>query len=208
LIFNQDLADMPIGADFNVVVPAVDLRAFVHTATADNVIANRTVISHPLLDDNPGAIVHVTPNWNPGGTDGTYNDHPIGIYYENDRWWIFNQDLAAVPVDADFNVVVPPSSLAFVHTATASNVSANNSAITHPLLDGNPNAVAHVTQNWNATGTPGIYNNHPIGVYYTGGGWRIFNQDLAAMPFGADFNISALPVIFADGFESGDVSAW
>jgi hypothetical protein len=43
----------------------------------------------------------------PGGS-GKYNNHPIGVWYDRDRskWAIFNQDRAAMPVGADFNVAV------------------------------------------------------------------------------------------------------
>jgi hypothetical protein len=41
-----------------------------------------------------------------------------------------------------------------------------------------------VTQLWT-----GVYNPHPVGVFYTGGKWTIFNEDLAAMPVGAKFNV-------------------
>ena len=41
-------------------------------------------------------------------SDGTYNDHAIGVWYDDDRqrWAIFNQDLAAMPDGSAFNVVV------------------------------------------------------------------------------------------------------
>lgn len=43
--------------------------------------------------------------------------------------------------------------------------------------------------NWNPPGAIGGYNNHPIGVYYTGTQWAIFNQDLAPMSVGLGFNV-------------------
>ena len=53
---------------------------------------------------NPDAVILVTPNWNPGGQGGLYHDHPIGVYYCLDRWAIFNQDMAPMPLGAAFNV--------------------------------------------------------------------------------------------------------
>src|SRR5688500_10320127 len=81
---------------------------FVHTATVANVLGNWTTISHPSLDGNPNAIVLITPNWNPGGVGGTYNDHEVGIYYTGTNWAIFNQDLALMPAGPAFNVYIPP----------------------------------------------------------------------------------------------------
>ena len=60
-----------------------------------------------LTNGNPNAIVVVTPNWNPGGVcPCVYNNHPIGVWYTGSQWAIFNQDIAAMPVNASFNVYV------------------------------------------------------------------------------------------------------
>ncbi len=81
---------------------------FVHRATPQNTSTNSTYLDHPLTNDNPNAVLSVTQNWNPGGGAGTYNDHPVGVWYAPDaqRWAIFNQDRAAMPERAAFNVVV------------------------------------------------------------------------------------------------------
>jgi hypothetical protein len=81
---------------------------FVHHATPENTSANSTYLDAPPTEGNPNAVLVVTHNWNPGGSPGKYNDHPIGVWYDRDRskWAIFNQDRAAMPVGADFNVAV------------------------------------------------------------------------------------------------------
>jgi Short C-terminal domain len=80
--------------------------AFVHSATAENITANSTYLDNPLINGDPDAIVYVTPNWNPEGSAGKYDNHPIGVWYDTRRkkWAIFNQDRAAMPKGADFNV--------------------------------------------------------------------------------------------------------
>jgi uncharacterized membrane protein len=82
--------------------------AFVHTSTDDNISANSTYLDHPLLNGNPDAVVYVTQNWNPSGSGGTYNDHPVGVWYDVSRkkWAVFNQDRAEMPRDTSFNVAV------------------------------------------------------------------------------------------------------
>jgi hypothetical protein len=109
-VFNQDYTtDMPIGADFNVLIPTVDTSVFVHIARAANIDDNVTYIDHPLTNDNPNAIVFVTQNFNPGGVGGKYNDQPIGVWYSSaaQKWAVFNQDWSTdMPVDAAFNVIV------------------------------------------------------------------------------------------------------
>jgi hypothetical protein len=90
----------PGGAAFDAV--------FVHRATPENISANSTYLDDPLTNNNPDAILYVTQNWNPGGNGDTYNDHPIGVWYDSSRqrWAIFNQDREAMPDGAAFNVAV------------------------------------------------------------------------------------------------------
>src|SRR6185295_5219432 len=79
---------------------------FTHRAIASNITGDYTAIDHPLCNNDPNAILLVTQNWNPGGAGGTYNAHPVGVFYTGSRWAVFNQDLAAMPVNAAFNVMV------------------------------------------------------------------------------------------------------
>jgi hypothetical protein len=60
-----------------------------------------------------------------------------------------------------------------------------------PLVNGNPEAVVSVTQNWNPAGGAGVYNGHPGGVEYDTerGRWLVYNTDLAPMKEGAAFNM-------------------
>jgi hypothetical protein len=174
---------------------------FVHVATAANIAASgvghATVIDNPLTNGNPNAIILVTPNWNPGSVGGTYDDHPIGVWYSGGTWRIFNQDLAAMPVGAAFNVIVPTAGAGvFVQTVTSANIGGETTAIDNALTNGNPNAIVFVTPNYNpGGGCPCMYDSHPIGVFYStvaGNKWAIFNQDHAAMPLTASFNVFVL----------------
>ena len=81
---------------------------FVHHATSENISGNSTYLDNPLTNGYPNAILYVTQNWNPGGTAGTYNNHPIGVWYdtERQRWAVFNQDREPMPAGAAFNVAV------------------------------------------------------------------------------------------------------
>ncbi|MFN8506799.1 MAG: hypothetical protein U0547_04450 [Dehalococcoidia bacterium] len=75
--------------------------AFEWTATAASITGHVTVIDHPLLNNNPNAIVIFSQLW-----EGVYNDHPTAIYYNSGRWKIFNEDFAAMPNNAKFNILV------------------------------------------------------------------------------------------------------
>jgi len=179
-------------ACFNVKVLGESSSAFVQVATPQNSVDNYTIIDNPLTNGNPNAILMVTQNWNPGGRNGTYNNHPVGVWYTPaGRWSIFNEDQAPIAPKASFNVqVLNPSPSAFVYRAISSNVTNNYTVFKNGATDGNPNAIVLVTQNWNPLGKGGIYNRHEVGVWYTpDGSWSIFNVDRAAMTLQAAFNV-------------------
>ena len=186
-VFNQDLAPMPEGAGFNIFYPLAGYS--LHTATASNIISNWTVIDNPSLNGNPNAIFFITQNWNPPGGGGIYNNSPIGVWYDGSNWAIFNEDLAGMPQGAAFNIFIHAGNDDFVHIATTSNIVSKWTVIDNPSLNGNPNAIFFITQNWNPPGGGGIYNNSPTGVWYDGSNWAIFNQNGDPMPEGAAFNI-------------------
>lgn len=78
--------------------------AFRHTATAANITSNYTRISHPMCDGDSTAILIVTPTYG----NVIYNAHPIAVFYSSTsgKWAIYNEDLAAMPVNKQFNVLV------------------------------------------------------------------------------------------------------
>jgi hypothetical protein len=106
-IFNQDLTAVPAGATFEVIVPPAD-EGFVHRAGPADTFGNVTYLDDPLLNGRPDADVSVTPSWNPGGGGGVYDDHPVGVLYDEDagRWFVYNEDGASMPRRAAFNVAV------------------------------------------------------------------------------------------------------
>jgi hypothetical protein len=106
-IFNQDLAAVPAGSTFEVVVPAAS-ASFVHYANASNSAKNYTYLDDRLTNGRPDSELQVTQNWNPGGGSGVYNDHPVGVIYDSklDQWAIYNLDGAPLPQGAAFNIAV------------------------------------------------------------------------------------------------------
>ena len=104
-IFNQDLAPVPAGKTFEVVVPDEPER-FVHRATEENLYGETTYIDDPLVNGKADTDVSVTQNWNPGGGGGFYNDHPVGVRYDagRERWAIFNGDRSDIRPGTAFNV--------------------------------------------------------------------------------------------------------
>jgi microsomal dipeptidase-like Zn-dependent dipeptidase len=72
----------------------------------------------------------------------------------------------------------------FTHITDSRNVSYNYTLLDYPGLDNVPDmVVVFIPQN---DGTP---NNKPVGVWYTGSKWSIFNQDRQEMPLGVKFKV-------------------
>src|SRR5215213_6786334 len=70
---------------------------FIHHATRENITEHWTYIDHPLVNDNPDAILYVMPNYNPHGEKhAPHEPHPIGVWYDQNRgrWAIYNVDQA------------------------------------------------------------------------------------------------------------------
>lgn len=96
---------------------------------------------------------------------------------------------------ATTGIILPPAviytGVSFTHRAAPGTISGNVTVLDNPNTNGHPTAVLIVTQLWNPGGVGGVYNNHPIGVYYQSGAqrWAIYNQDFASMPTNASFNV-------------------
>jgi len=161
---------------------------YIHTTEAGNIVSNSTQLNHSELNDNPDAIFFIEQNNKPNGVDGSLNNHHIGVWYSVNRWLIYNQDLATMSVNISFNIFIPEEgdTNAFIHNATSDNITDNKTVLSHPLLDGNPDAKILITYNWHENA---VYNNHPTGVMYDGSNWVVFNEDLSPMPEGAAFNV-------------------
>jgi hypothetical protein len=84
---------------------------------------------------------------------------------------------------------VGTSTTAFIQASSVGNIFLDETTISNPLCDGDPNAVLIVTPSFNPPGVTGGINDHTIGVYYDGSHWNIFNEDGANMPVGIGFNV-------------------
>jgi hypothetical protein len=174
---------------------SAQVSTFTHTATDENSRGDYTYLGHPDINGDPNAVILVTVSQDQRSAEGDAYDHNIGVWYDSagqKRWAIFNQDRAAVPAGAGFEVVVPPASESFVHRAELSNIVGNTTYLDNPLTNNEPDVALSVTQNWNPGGGAGIYNDHSVGVLYDDDvqKWALYNKDGLPMPDGAAFNVS------------------
>ncbi len=191
-IFNEDHQPMPPGAAFNVAILDSSNPDSLVTASDKTVPqgSDYTVLYNKVASQNPQAMVFVTPAWISPAGGSVYNPHPIGVWYTQGNWAIFNEDQTAMPLGKVFNVGVLGTDQAYIQQSNGSNISGDFTTLDYAPANDNPNAMLLVTQNWNPGGQGGAYNAHEIGVFYTGSRWAIFNQDLSPMNAGLSFNVA------------------
>jgi hypothetical protein len=176
----------PMGMQYVVTVgERIDSRFH---ASASSETGNRTIVHRFGVRESTLFVAQVSlvPEW----TRLRWANY--GVYYREGTWRIFDQDTtASLGGDLAF-VLLGPTDDTFVHHATADTLSPDGTwtRISHPALDGNPDALLQVTQNWNADDA-GVYNDHPIAAMYDFAAeqWAILQQDEALVPVGASFNV-------------------
>lgn len=177
-IFNEDRAALPLGSAFNVyVLPGVSVNTvFIQTVSASNTSHNATLIDSVGLNGNPAANFLVTQNWNPGGQGGVFNNHAIGVRYDAaaGKWAIFNEDHHPLASGAAFNVVsMVGVTDALKQVVTSSNSVDDATCINSPVLNGNAQALAFITQVGGDDDFAGVFAVR----YQAGAGrWSIFNS--------------------------------
>lgn len=189
-IVNQ-IANMPTDASFNIQILKQGDNAFIQKATTENITDSWALINHPLAFDRE-ALVFVTPTWSIPGESVKANEHPIGVWYTGSQWAILNLDGAPMRNGAAFNVeILSPAENAFIQKATTENTTDNWTAIDNPLAYDQQKLVFVMPR-----GKPddkGVNNIQPIGVWYTGSEWTIFNQyKEESMPVDTEFNVLIL----------------
>ena len=171
---------------------------FTQTVYSSNRSGDSTYMNNVYTNNKPNALLYVTPNWNPGAVGGTYDNHPVGVWYDTGakEWAIFNEDKASMPLNAAFNVLVVPTpgsfgGTVFSQAAAPYNISGDSTFLNNITTNGKPSAQLLITQNFNPGGVGGTYNNHSVGAWYNTSTkeWAIFNEDRANMPSGASFNV-------------------
>ncbi|TAE23647.1 MAG: hypothetical protein EAZ91_21620 [Cytophagales bacterium] len=185
---------------FKTALPAPTYTFATHVTGSTNILGNTSTISTAALNNNANAILIITANWEGGNV---YNKNPVGVYYTGGQWRVFNQNLTAMPTGLKYNLLITnPTDQAFKHVATAANSSGNTTILDHPLLNDKPGARLLVTQRWNGT-----YNNSAVGVWYSSGRWRIFNQTFSRpiVP-GAEFNVVIDNGIFTTEAQAGKIT--
>ena len=154
-----------------------------HVATAANTNNHISFIDHAATNGKPDLVLIVAQNY------GVYNANEIGVWYNDGKWKVFNQSRAPIPANAQFNILVlDPAQQAttFIHTTNQANTQGHVTTLDNRYTDGQENVVLFVTQNF------GRNNTSPVGVWFSGGKWKIYNETRQPLPMGTKFNVLAL----------------
>ncbi len=208
-IFQQNQYVLPAATSprlrFNVLFyPSPVVGVFVHRVTAGNKSGHITTLDHPQLNNNPRAVLLVTQRF------GAYNNHEVGVWYNENRWKIFNQDRVEMPGTAQFNVLIMTNrsapglsgAVSFSHVHNVANqLSTPNvgySVINQPEINQLANVRLFTTQQF-----MGQYNPYPVNIWYDrpddgfttyrDGSWMVFNSHNQPMPTGLMMNVLAIP---------------
>lgn len=87
------------------------------------------------------------------------------------------------------------------HVAISDNIQGHITTVDDIQTNGKKDAILIVTQNY------GAYNINEIGVWYSGGKWKIFNQNLKPIPENSKFNILVLPPKTSKAFVHTTISS-
>jgi hypothetical protein len=175
---------------------------FIWTATSSNTIDGFiTEINNDATNDNPDAILFVTPVYDSGGVCGCVDmTDPIAVFYisGDQKWGIIDSVISPgnIPPGTEFNVLVvqKPNASVFIAKATATNTTGNGFTLNEKSTVGKGAALLQVTQNYTPDGqeVPDVNGNAPGVVYGLGSSgkdWDIQNLDNASMPTGAAYNV-------------------
>jgi hypothetical protein len=189
-VFNQNRQALPLGTKFNIVAfESPGGNVFSHTTEANNTGGHVTTIDNAQTNGKGDAIAIVTQCY------GKYNTSPVGLWWNNGKWAIFNENLSAMPIGTKFNVLVLKGENAkkygeFSAAATQQKVEASNRKMPHVMAidnassNNNPSAFVFATHRW-----VGTYSIHPTGVWYSAGKWTVFNENQQEMKMNNNFNI-------------------
>ena len=79
---------------------------------------------------------------------------------------------------------------AFTHLTSAATIVGNQTTINNSFCNNDPDAILIVTHNFNPGGASVLtLHNHAVGVVYSSGKWKIYNDDVSNMATNIAFNV-------------------
>ncbi|CAN5416726.1 hypothetical protein BH10ACI3_BH10ACI3_10380 [soil metagenome] len=174
-VFNEDLAPMQAGLEFNITWKSADGGAFWQRYTADKAGSGKMLIDNRALNGNPSAAFYVSQVWNPDSSTGVYNPSDITVEYDkaNGKWAVKNLNGTPLPEGAAFNIsIVGQSSFnSILRPAEIVNpilIKPNKGPIIpgNPALNADPGAIANAPRVTNLGFELGLGKWTPAGTAF------------------------------------------
>src|SRR5262249_44156977 len=148
-------------------------------------------------NNHPEAILFVQHVYNPGEVGSSLYTHTVSTYYSSVRhqWAVFAPDGAPFVSGTPFFVLrAGPTNIAFQHLTSSANTFGDFTVLDNPAINGNPNALILVNQNF-GSGLSSGDSASPVYVRYDSefGRWEIVNLDGASMFNGLQYNVLVVP---------------
>lgn len=108
-LFREDLRPIDEYQKFSIVVKKNILpNVFIHEVTPENTFQNLSILDHPLLNEQPEAILFVTHRRE---VDDPFNNASIIIYYSKTlrKWCLVNSDQKPLVANHKFNILINPN---------------------------------------------------------------------------------------------------
>jgi len=210
-IFNEDIAAMPIGAIFNVLIPTTVARV---NGGATNSFTNQTFFA--LRKHDSSALLLQTHIFDPfphvttGPLNGVFQLSPVGLFFNpvvttapipssSGCWEVFNEDLGPA-LATSYNIAdvtkagTAATPFSFIFTTTAANINGDFASISNPLTNSKPNAVLFA--NHISTTAEPVFDKFYAVAYDTPiTSWVIVTEDASTMPVGVSFVVTAYPAV-------------
>ncbi|MBA3985499.1 MAG: T9SS type A sorting domain-containing protein [Flavobacteriales bacterium] len=193
-VYNESQAPMINyqGSSYNVYVALGNEIITTATSTIDPP-TDYLPFDYPQTNGDPEAFLAPQTYFNP---NFVYNNKNYGVEYDYNNsgyWGIYDESFTGIPQGAAFFILVEGVGVQRTrHLATAANITAATTAIDHPILNGNPDAVFIVSHVYGGMGSGSQVDiNRVFGVYYNPdiSRWTVFFQNLDPMIEGAAFNL-------------------
>jgi len=210
-IFNEDIAAMPVGAIFDVLIPTTVARV---NGGATNSFVNQTFFT--LRKHDSSALLLETHVFDPfptvttGPLNGVFQVNSVGLYFNpvvttkpvpasSGCWELFTEDLAPA-LAASYNIAdvtkagTAADPYSFLFTTTAANVSGDAAIISNAATNAKPNAILFA--NHVSTSAGAVFTPFYAVVYDTPSSeWVLVTENGSAFPVGISFVVTAFPAV-------------